>query len=153
MKGLCLQVAVILKEMSGLEITENIKNSEKTLISIDGGLSQNHEFLNLQAQFLDGRKYQLERNLNHEATSFGAAIAAAFGTKDVNDRKMWKDISDLKEHVNKNKENILINNPKLEDYLYDCNNNIEYLNNQYTRWDLAIKRSSLWLFEDMKSKL
>lgn len=153
MKGLCLQVAVILKEMSGLEITENIKNSEKTLISIDGGLSQNHEFLNLQAQFLDGRKYQLERNLNHEATSFGAAIAAAFGTKDVNDRKMWKDISDLKEHVIKNKENILINNPKLEDYLYDCNNNIEYLNNQYTRWDLAIKRSSLWLFEDMKSKL
>ncbi len=42
---------------------------------------------------------------NHEATSF----TAAFGTKDVNDRKMWKDISDLKEHVNKNKETILIN--------------------------------------------
>lgn len=145
MKGLCLQVAVILKEMS----TDN----KKTMISIDGGLSQNHEFLKLQARFLDGGKYELERNLNHEATSFGAAIAAAFGCKKVEDRVMWRDINDLKEHVNRNNKEILLEQKEKNSHLYSCNEDRAYLNEQYMRWDLAIRRSSLWLFEDLKSKL
>ncbi|SGZ40848.1 uncharacterized protein HGUI_03048 [Hanseniaspora guilliermondii] len=144
-KGLCLQVGVILKEMFAAK-------KDKVLISIDGGLSQNHEFLKMQANFLDGNKYELERNVNHEATSFGAAIAAAFGTKNNSDRVMWRDIDDLKEHVNKHKETIL-KSKSLGDHKYSCNDDIDYLNDQYFKWDLAIRRSSIWLYEDIKSKL
>lgn len=144
-KGLCLQVGVILKEMFAAQ-------KDKVLISIDGGLSQNHEFLKMQANFLDGNKYELERNVNHEATSFGAAIAAAFGTKNNSDRVMWRDIDDLKEHVNKHKETIL-KSKSLGDHKYSCNDDIDYLNDQYFKWDLAIRRSSIWLYEDIKSKL
>lgn len=144
-KGLCLQVGVILKEMFAAK-------KDKVLISIDGGLSQNHEFLKMQANFLDGNKYELERNVNHEATSFGAAIAAAFGTKNNSDRVMWRDIDDLKEHVNKHKETIL-KSKSLGDHKYSCNDDIDYLNDQYFKWDLAIRRSSIRLYEDIKSKL
>lgn len=148
MKGLCLQVGVILKEM----FAADKDTKDKILISIDGGLSQNHEFLKMQAQFLNGDKYELERNLNHEATSFGAAIAAAFGSKNVSDRVMWKDIDDLKENVNKHNEFIL-NSKSIAEHKYICNDDVAYLNEQYHKWDLAIKRSSLWMYEDMKSKL
>ncbi|CAI8509191.1 unnamed protein product [Hanseniaspora opuntiae] len=106
----------------------------------------------MQAQFLNGDKYELERNLNHEATSFGAAIAAAFGSKNVSDRVMWKDIDDLKEHVNKHNQFIL-NSKSIAEHKYICNDDVAYLNEQYHKWDLAIKRSSLWMYEDMKSKL
>lgn len=145
MKGLCLQVGVILREMFAA-------NKNRIVISIDGGLSQNHEFLKMQAQFLNGEKYELERNLNHEATSFGAAIAAAFGTRNANDRAMWRDLDDLKEHVNKHNQ-YLLKSKSAGEHKYPCNDDVAYLNDQYYKWDLAIKRSSLWMYEDMKSKL
>ena len=138
LKGLALQVGIILEEM------KKYVNGNKMDISIDGGLSQNDEFLKLQASLLLKNDFTLIRNINHEATSFGCAVASAFAYKDVNDRVMWQNIDDLKEKVSSYHESL----NQGDSNVFICSDDIHKLNKEYRRWNSAVKRSSLWLLEN-----
>ncbi|XBW38324.1 hypothetical protein QEN19_003913 [Hanseniaspora menglaensis] len=153
-KGLALQVGIILKEMK-----KYIKTG-KMEISVDGGLSLNNEFLALQASLLSEKDYSLNRNSNHEATSFGCAVASAFAYQNPENRVMWNDIDELKLEVSSYQKNLKGKRKNL----FSCNPNDYFLNAEYKKWQAAVRRSSLWLLEDgvvdfvesktaMKSKL
>lgn len=140
LKGLALQVGTILQEMRKHIKKNNIE------ISIDGGLSQNNEFLKLQASLLLENDFSLVRNVNHEATSFGCAIASAFAYPKSDDRIMWKDLNDLKENVRTYQEALQLGDSNT----FICNNNIDYIQTEYHKWNVALQRSTSWL-SDIKT--
>lgn len=140
LKGLALQVGTILQEMKKHINQNNIE------ISIDGGLSQNNEFLKLQASLLLKKDFTLIRNVNHEATSFGCAIASAFAYPKWQDRTMWKDLNALKENVRAYQDSLQLGDTNA----FICNNNMNYIQTEYHKWNAAVGRSTSWL-SDIKT--
>ncbi|SCV00958.1 LANO_0F09406g1_1 [Lachancea nothofagi CBS 11611] len=111
-EGVCFQARAILKAMSSDAAGEGQKDrdfleeigegtyekSPLSMLAVDGGMSRSKEVMQIQADIL-GPCVTVRTSSSSECTALGAAIAAALAYEKREDRKLWKDLKDVKKWI------------------------------------------------------
>ncbi|SCU84894.1 LAFA_0D12662g1_1 [Lachancea sp. 'fantastica'] len=111
-EGVCFQARAILKAMSSDAAGEGAKDRDfledvvdgtyekapLSVLAVDGGMSKSKEVMQIQADIL-GPCVKVRTSASSECTALGAGIAAALAYEKREDRRLWKDLKDVKRWI------------------------------------------------------
>ncbi|SCV04269.1 LAME_0H17106g1_1 [Lachancea meyersii CBS 8951] len=111
-EGVCFQARAILKAMSSDAAGEGAKDRDfleevvdgtyekapLSVLAVDGGMSKSKEVMQIQADIL-GPCVKVRTSASSECTALGAGIAAALAYKNRENRRLWKDLKDVKKWI------------------------------------------------------